>query len=693
MRKTNLFYFAFLALTLLFVNGVSFGQLEINFTQGLDFDYTSPISGVFDITSDGRRAVVLTNAETPVGRTNILVIDPSNGFVFDSKLAPGQGVIGAQIVETADGTRVVVLSRDTLHLTIYDLDQNGQLTLRATNSLPSGTQSSVYNHMAFSPLTRTGFLTVNVSGYFKVISFSLDNAAILDQIGAPVGTIFRVSEVLKIYEDAGRRIVVSGSNRTLVFIDASNPAQMQQLGTVQLPPAGSAGTYQMSVVFSGDGHYVFAGNGYSVLTAVDTTTRQIVGSLSDTAYRARQLKIFESGNTRYLAMRSIEDGGGAFKGISLIDASDPSQMSVVSRRDYGEQVFGVKDFAFTRAGDRLYIATSVGLTGVSIPDFRTVFDAKLPVQTSIKLALYQQPGKPERIFGAWGGAPYTYPGRLFSLPNRDNTKSNFDADGRSDISVFRPDGGFWYQINSATGTYSGAQFGTAEDIPVRADYDGDKKTDLAVYRPSQGNWYILTSATNSFRALHFGNDIDKPVPVDVDGDGKYEPSVFRSTLNNWYVLQSSDGASTVRTFAAGEGKPVAGDFDADGKTDLAVYYISGKWSIFNSANGSFTEQQFGIAEDIPLSGDWDNDGRSDLAVFRPSSGVWYIQKSFAGFSAASFGLSGDLPVPADYDGDGRTDIAVFRPNAGSWYILQSNNNAFTGVQFGIPTDIPLSSNY
>ncbi len=48
-------------------------------------------------------------------------------------------------------------------------------------------------------------------------------------------------------------------------------------------------------------------------------------------------------------------------------------------------------------------------------------------------------------------------------------------------------------------------------------------------------------------------------------------------------------------------------------------------------------------------------------------------------------------VPNDYDGDKKTDYAVFR--AGIWYILNSSDNNYISVQFGLPTDVPLPPAY
>jgi subtilisin-like proprotein convertase family protein len=238
-------------------------------------------------------------------------------------------------------------------------------------------------------------------------------------------------------------------------------------------------------------------------------------------------------------------------------------------------------------------------------------------------------------------------------------------------------------------------------VKSRADFDGDGKTDLSVFRPSEGNWY-LNRSTAGLAVYNWGTSTDTLVPGDFDGDGKADTAVFRPSntagVSDFFILNSSGFTVTGAEWGSVGDVPVGGDFDGDGKNDVAVFRPSnGTWYILNSSNGSNTIAPFGLSGDVPVSMDTENDGKTNLAVYRPSNQTWYVAKATGNpatnFDAYPFGLAGDLLVPGDYDNDNKTDVAVFRPSNGTWYIRRSTNGGTTIIPFGLSTDVPVPGDY
>jgi len=319
-------------------------------------------------------------------------------------------------------------------------------------------------------------------------------------------------------------------------------------------------------------------------------------------------------------------------------------------------------------------ATVGNLNGNTNYQFR-LYEYKKNVNTG-NYALYQ-------LANPAGGSQNT-PGTT----SQTRPRFDFDGDGKTDVSVFRPSAGVWYLQNSTSG-FNAVQFGISTDKLAPADFDGDGKTDTAVFR--DGVWYLLRS-TEGFTGIQFGAAGDLPRPADFDGDGKADLCVFRPSDGVWYRVNSSNNQFVAVQFGTNGDIPYPADFDGDNKADINVYRRSaGSWYRLNSSNGEFVGAQFGNAEDFPAPADYDGDGKADISVFRQSTGSWYrLNSSNGAFIGAQFGASSDLPIAGDYDGDGKTDIAVWRASDGVFYI-QRSQAGFAALQFGADGDKPVAT--
>ena len=289
------------------------------------------------------------------------------------------------------------------------------------------------------------------------------------------------------------------------------------------------------------------------------------------------------------------------------------------------------------------------------------------------------------------GTPTTSASGVGSVDSTRN--GDFDGDGKTEITIYRPSEGRWYMLRSGSGFTPGPSynFGVSTDVPVPGDYDGDGKTDIAVLRPSTGHWFILTSTSNytSYVAYQFGVSGDQPVPGDYDNDNKTDIAIYRPSNGLWFILSSSSNFTTYSVFNWGTtgDVPAPADWDGDGDFDIAVYRAPGFWFIRNIG-----VIQWGTSGDVPVPGDFTGDRITDAAVYRPSTGQWFIRNTNGGAMSVYQwgGAAGDLPVVGDFDADGRADVTIFR-NSGHWFVLKSGSNytTFNTYQWGVSTDVIL----
>jgi len=244
------------------------------------------------------------------------------------------------------------------------------------------------------------------------------------------------------------------------------------------------------------------------------------------------------------------------------------------------------------------------------------------------------------------------------------------------IGVFRNSTHLFYIDYNGNGVWNGAgidkqyDFGISGDIPVTGDWNADGRTEIGVFRPSTHLFYLDYNGNGVWngaivdRQYNFGISGDIPITGDWDNDGKYEIGVFRNSTHLFYLDYNGNGAwnggSVDKQYSFGitGDIPVTGDWNSDGKTEIGVFRPSthlfyldnngnGVW------NGAVTDRQynFGISGDIPVTGDWNADGGTEIGVFRNSTHLFYLDYNGNGaWNGASvdrqynFGIIGDKPI-------------------------------------------------
>jgi hypothetical protein len=288
----------------------------------------------------------------------------------------------------------------------------------------------------------------------------------------------------------------------------------------------------------------------------------------------------------------------------------------------------------------------------------------------------------------------------YTCTNPPVSRADFDRDGRTDLSVFRPSNGNWY-INRSTLRISVVNFFTASNIPIPGDYDGDGRTDIAIYQGQTAvegaDFLILLSSTGTIRGVSWGLPGDIPTVGDYNGDGMWDYSVWRPSTGQWFI-EFSSGGTLVDFFGQNGDIPFAMDWDGNGVANRAVYRpTEGRWYVARetgiAAQNFLLVDNYGAQVDIPVPADYDGDNRDDVAVFRPSDGTWHIKPANGGAERIfAWGQTGDIPVPGDYDADGSDDAAVFRPSNGNWYLRRSTAGNVV-LNWGTNGDVPIPSKY
>lgn len=472
----------------------------------------------------------------------------------------------------------------------------------------------------------------------------------------------------------GNRMYTSGWNGRLEIYDISNLANQppQILGSI----LGNSTNH--SSWTSEDGKYLF-----SCRETLDGDLRVYDVTNAASPVLVRTIKTSELGINAISPHNPVVLGNYLYvswyqAGVQVFDISDPINPRRVGQYDTYQQTFAPPQEELYRLENPEPWDMFCGASNLQ---------NSLPTNYEGNWAVFPI-GQNKVLAGDMAGGLFVLDATRVSSPLK-NRVSDFDGDGRTDLSVFTPATGNWHIETTSNASVSDYSFGQNGDILTSGDYDGNGTVDLSIYRPSTGAWWFR-AANGSFSAVQFGLNGDIPVPADYDADGKTDIAVWRPSNGAWYILQSSLGLKIVG-WGLPTDKPVTGDFEGDGKADIAVWRPSnGVWYILQSSSSIPLFASWGMAGDKPLSADFDGNGITDYAVYRPSNGIWYVlDPAFSqSFRAYSWGLPDDIPIPADYDGDAKSDVTVFRPSTNQWYSINSSNGSFAVRVFGSPGDSP-----
>lgn len=564
------------------------------------------------------------------------------------------------------------------------------------------------------------------------------NPVLLGKVNSGSGNGFNFIHEMMVHEQGGATYLITNSNSTsnkiIKFINVTNPAS--PVWVRDMNPNEPQWVHAMHI----RGNRMFtSGWGNSSnrarteiwdISNIATQVPVLLGTITDSSpsitagNNMHSSWTSEDGNFLYSARETSGSNGPNAGDIRVYNISNPAEPLLVNRLTMADLgLNAVTPHNPVVKGDRLYVSWyQAGLQVFDIsepaePKRIGQYDTYTPafVREESAVASSYDPWDvmcgsdpfgnplPTTYNGAWAVFPFLDDDRILigdlasglivvdvtglSQPAK-NVVSDFDGDGKTDLSVFSPSTGLWRYTNSSNGAIDSVFFGNANDILVPGDFDGDGKSDIAVWRPSTGVWYVLGSSSGFF-AAQFGSPGDIPVAGDYDADGRTDFAVWRPSSGVWYIFQSTLGVRILQWGSPGD-KPLAGDFDGDGKADFGIWRpSSGVWYILKSSSTLPMYIQFGMQGDKPLVADFNGDGLTDFTIYRPATGYWYIltNGTFA-FTGGPFGAPTDIPVPGDYDGDGKTDIAVFRPNGNVWYRINSSDNSlFIGV-FGTDGDRP-----
>ena len=341
----------------------------------------------------------------------------------------------------------------------------------------------------------------------------------------------------------------------------------------------------------------------------------------------------------------------------------------------------------------------------------------------------------EPIHGAGGGGSGSYQNSIWY---------RFTASSTRVITISTSSGGADPIVDTVLSAYTGSSFAL---IPVAEndDYPGlsfyskitfsvtaGQTYHIAVdgYSYATGTFYVNYAYSNSaandnFANAEFYSSVSSPyigitgsnVNATAEG-GEPNHSNNSGTLNSiWYAWTAPDDVSITFTTAGSTFDTTLSVYTGTSVSALTLVAVDDDDGPGNSARVTFIANS-GTTYRIAIEGfssqvgntllnwninraesskqfDFDGDLKTDFAVYRPGNNVWYIiNSSNNSFQFIQWGLAGDVLVPGiDYEGDDIADIAVWRPSNTAFYARRSSNGLLIAMQWGLGGDVPVQGDF
>jgi len=163
-------------------------------------------------------------------------------------------------------------------------------------------------------------------------------------------------------------------------------------------------------------------------------------------------------------------------GIQVFDLTDPAAPKRVGQYDTFQQTFAPPD------EEKQALADAEPWDLVCGSEFR---QNALPTTYDGNWAVFASLGQNKILAGDLKYGLLILDATKVAAP-LENLVSDFDGDGRTDMSTFSPATGDWLIENSSDGSVSHPNFGLEGDVLVSADYNGDGKNELAIFPVDRG---------------------------------------------------------------------------------------------------------------------------------------------------------------------------------------------------------------